>query len=460
MGDTAPTPAAPVPADLRERLRAVLDRWIDEHVPAVLDLNDPPSLRALSAHVLDTRASLVSEVLAELVREVVGKFADLRRTECPGCARTLWRKRVEPKEISTLHGSFVLHRPYFYCKHCRRGCSPVDEALELGRELHQLDVQEAIARLAARMPYAEAVTTFTELTGVKVREHCSHQTVQRLEEAAAPERVLPSREEIEQRIAAVEKRGRRKPVLVVTADGAMTPVRPPGGRKQKRGPGIWREVKGFRIYLIDARQRIVPLASWHQIADGAQLGEVLQAAAARIPTERVRIALLGDGASWLWTAMTAAFPTGREVLDYYHCTQHLWTVANLQYAAQPEAARQWVEATITLLAEDTVEEVLAELTQMLPRTHATAREIDKLLAYLTDHRHRFGYDACKRAGLPLGSGAIESANKAIVHTRMKRPGAWWLEANGNTMLRLRCALYNGTFCAVFNSYAASTRRAA
>ncbi|AGA31839.1 hypothetical protein TVNIR_0126 [Thioalkalivibrio nitratireducens DSM 14787] len=79
-------------------------------------------------------------------------------------------------------------------------------------------------------------------------------------------------------------------------------------------------------------------------------------------------------------------------------------------------------------------------------------EIDKLITYLQNHRQRIDDDACKAEGLPIGSGAIESANKFISHARLKRSGAWWVVTNGNGMLRLRCALYNGTFDRVFQKY--------
>jgi hypothetical protein len=36
--------------------------------------------------------------------------------------------------------------------------------------------------------------------------------------------------------------------------------------------------------------------------------------------------------------------------------------------------------------------------------------------------------------------------------RLKRSGAWWYVANGNHMLALRCAKYNGTFDRVFGRY--------
>ena len=58
-------------------------------------------------------------------------------------------------------------------------------------------------------------------------------------------------------------------------------------------------------------------------------------------------------------------------------------------------------------------------------------------------------------GFPIGSGAMESANKFVCHTRMKRSGAWWVVTSGNAMLRVRCAMYNGTFERVFKKYTAT-----
>lgn len=90
-----------------------------------------------------------------------------------------------------------------------------------------------------------------------------------------------------------------RPILVVGSDGAMAPIRPKGGWNTPRGPGEHKEVKGFRVYLT-GRDRIIHLASWHQVDEVAQVKEVLQEMARRIPQDKVRIALVGDGASWLW----------------------------------------------------------------------------------------------------------------------------------------------------------------
>lgn len=95
---------------------------------------------------------------------------------------------------------------------------------------------------------------------------------------------------------------------------------------------------------------------------------------------------------------------------------------------------------------------------MQPSGAESEKEIKKLINYLGNHKHRLAYQECRDSGLHIGSGVIESANKHICHARLKRSGAWWLEKNGNTMLRLRCAMYNGTFDTVLNSHIVKKRR--
>jgi hypothetical protein len=146
-------------------------------------------------------------------------------------------------------------------------------------------------------------------------------------------------------------------------------------------------------------------------------------------------------------------PTAREVLDYYHCAEHVHKVAKLRYG-KSQSAQQWAEATITRLFMDGTGYVIGGLKRMQPCNIEADKEIKKLINYLANHRHRLAYQQCRNEGLSLGSGGIESANKHICHVRLKRSGAWWLEENGNTMLRLRCAIYSDTFDVVLTAYRA------
>ena len=246
------------------------------------------------------------------------------------------------------------------------------------------------------------------------------------------EDIIPSREQIEKKIEQAST-GKWRPILVVASDGAHLPTRPKAKRSEKRGKGQWQEAKGFRIYLL-GDDRIIHIASWHQIQDEAQFGKDLALAALRVPQQSVRIALLGDGAGWLWKHMTSCFPKGREVLDYYHCAEHIYKVAKAQYGEKSIKGLEWVESTICRLFYAEVSNVIGGLRRMQPKDNEAKEEIRKLIGYLNNNRERIHYKADRKGGYPIGSGGIESANKFISHTRMKRSGAWWVKETGNAPL--------------------------
>jgi hypothetical protein len=89
---------------------------------------------------------------------------------------------------------------------------------------------------------------------------------------------------------------------------------------------------------------------------------------------------------------------------------------------------------------------------MQPAGDDARKAIDNCWVYLNEHRGRTTYRKLRKGGYPLGSGAMESANKFICHVRLKRSGAWWYEQSSNQMLALRCAKYNGTFDQVFTRF--------
>jgi monomeric isocitrate dehydrogenase len=60
------------------------------------------------------------------------------------------------------------------------------------------------------------------------------------------------------------------------------------------------------------------------------------------------------------------------------------------------------------------------------------------LGYFTTNAPRMNYPAFHSGGLPIGSGAVESAAKHVVQVRMKRSGMRWSDSGGEAMLAL-CA---------------------
>lgn len=60
------------------------------------------------------------------------------------------------------------------------------------------------------------------------------------------------------------------------------------------------------------------------------------------------------------------------------------------------------------------------------------------LGYFTTNAPRMEYPAFHSGGMPIGSGAVESAAKHVVQVGMKRSGMRWSDSGGEAMLAL-CA---------------------
>jgi hypothetical protein len=439
-----------------------LDDWLDALEEKVKE--PKPTLEHLTRTVWELRQELTGSLTEALVEQRWGAEHEQTSALCPHCGRAVAARGVVRRTLQTLVGEVELNRPYFYCVPCGQGFAPLDRALGLAPGHKQFDVHKAVARLTAEVPYETACELFAELTGLHLSEQTAHTLTNAMAEGVGVLEVAPTREEILARVAKVAAGKRRRPIMVLAIDGAYVPTRPEmakgrrPGRKKKRAKrahwqGEWREAKGFRFYLVDG-ERIEHILSWHQIGEDEELFAALKQVkeAGLIPEEQVRLCVVADGAHWIWLRVKALFPTAREILDYYHCSQYVHSVAQAQYGEQPEQALEWVEATMARLFAGEVEGVMRGLRRLQPSTLKAMAEIDRFLTYLQNNRHRINYGSQRKGGYPLSSGGIESANKFICPVRLKRSGAWWYVANGNHMLALRCAKYNGTVERVFKRY--------
>ena len=67
-----------------------------------------------------------------------------------------------------------------------------------------------------------------------------------------------------------------------------------------------------------------------------------------------------------------------------------------------------------------VTNVIRGLRNMKPTNEEAAEESRRLIGCLKNNKERIHYRGDRIGGYPIGSGGIESANKFICHTRMKR----------------------------------------
>jgi hypothetical protein len=444
---------------LREECHRQLDVFLDALEP---QMNQPkPTLEDLTEAMFSRRNELMGQLTSIIMKQTYIDLIDQEYAECPYCEKALKERTKHPRTVETLIGQVSFERPYFYCLDCQQGFYPLDSALDLSSRKKQKDIQKAACSLTSEIPYNTSSKLFQELTGMPLSDHTAHEMVAEVAGDLTMLDTVPSAQEIRDKIEEIAEGKTWRPIMVMGIDGAHVPTRPEDakgtrpGRKNQRArrahwKGQWQEAKGFRLYLVDG-ERIIHIASWHQIQSNEELAETLRicTASGLIPTDLVRLCVIADGAPWIWELVKELFPSAVEILDFYHCSEHINKVASEQYPNDPETQQHWAESAIARLMMNEGQGVIWGLQRMNPHSKQAATEITKLINYLKKHIDRIDYQSSRKGGYPIGSGGIESSNKFICHVRLKRSGAWWYVGKANDILALRCAKYNGTFDRLF-----------
>ena len=84
--------------------------------------------------------------------------------------------------------------------------------------------------------------------------------------------------------------------------------------------------------------------------------------------------------------------------------------------------------------------ILRQLVRALRNEEALSpEELKKEIRYLWGHRHRMLYAQLKARGLPIASGAMESAIKQLSAQRLRQPGMKWTRLGADAVLTVRAA---------------------
>jgi len=153
------------------------------------------------------------------------------------------------------------------------------------------------------------------------------------------------------------------------------------------------------------------------------------------------VVIVGDGAEWIWNRATE-FVHRCEILDFWHALEHAWAFAHLRYGQGSRQADCWVHQIAQDLRAGKVKEVIARLQRLRPQTPELRESLRALISYYSVNAARMHYDEYLRLGYGIGSGAVESAHKQVVHARLRQAGMRWSEVGARRLLALRLLLLN------------------
>lgn len=410
---------------------AVLDTLHAELADLITMLADTPELDLGTA---ETATLIAMRQIGARVLEVglAARAVKLGR-DCPVCGAQMDAEGRRAKQVQTLVGWITVRRSYRRCPSCQLATCPVDTALGLRRDSHSPGVRRLASRFGAVLPFAAAAATLAEAAGIQL----SPCTVRTITEGVGS----ACEASLQAQIAAAWSDGWH-PARVPVPDRCYVAM---DGVRILGTDGQGREIKLGRVLPI------------HQTAQGERRGPSRYAAgleAADIFGRRLavvahaiqaetapKLAVLGDGAAWIWNLADEHFPHAVQIVDWFHASERVWELGRALHGDGTAQTERWVDSQLDRLAQGAAA-ALAREWAALPVRSETAAVRDAQVTYFANQASRMAYDRYRADGWAIGSGMIESGCKTVIGQREKGSGMRWSEAGAQSVANVRVLLFN------------------
>jgi hypothetical protein len=298
-------------------------------------------------------------------------------------------------------------------------------------------LQEHACRIGSRLVFSEASEELKELSGItmsdKQIERMCHTYGGKLDEIDWQEAYSDS---VQTKIPHDKKEN-----VYAMVDGSMILT-----REEK-----WKEIKLGRIFtegsqVAISKERNILTSSIYtaHIGNAADFWERFSKELPPVDN----IVFISDGARWIWNYISERYPNSTQILDLYHCKEHIYGFAN-EFFTEKQHAKQFAESICELLTTGTVDGALNKI-RHLPADGNKKQSKEKLLTYLENNKTRIDYRKYIEQGLLVGSGAIESAHREIIQKRMKLSGQRWTIKGAQQIANLRVFKKSGRWDILMN----------
>jgi hypothetical protein len=409
------------------------------------------------------------EFRPRMLQELQGRVNELAETTrakppvCAHCGRVMICQDVRPVSWWARFGRLRVGVPRYRCPACGFECRPLLDLLGVEPGRISGSLARLLALLAAVAPYPMAAHLAGLLLGVRISPMGVWRVAQRLGQAAASYSEALSQYHADSRSEGAPT-DKAPATVVLSVDGCSLGMQVRTRRRRRTGTdplpplppveqGHFREVKTGVLLLPEERVETSPgrrsvvrrfLVSCLGDADAifhrlyAQLRELGWLGS------NTMVVIVGDGAEWIWNR-AAWFIHRCEILDFWHAMEHAWEFARLRYGDGSQQADQWVRQIGIDLKAGKVEQIIVRLKRLRPQSPQLRESLDSLIRYYSENAARMRYDEYLRLGYGIGSGAVESAHKQVVHARLRQAGMRWSEAGAHRLLALRLLLLNGNW---------------
>lgn len=428
--------------ETKQRLRQRFEQILATQDGPLKTIND---LEQIALDVRDEVAKATLEEAAKQIQQDQPEEAESQEAKpetqtprvayklpCQHCQKNAYLKGIKSKKVQTLAGWVTLRRAYYHCQRCHQGFYPTDVEQQVSGHM-TLRLAQEIAALCACMPYDLALQTLARLTPIRL----SGRTAKRLcSKVIAPqvEEYLQQRQQ-EMLPLAFQSQGKlpadlpTPEVLYIEADGVHTPMR----------DGTWREMKVgvVRAEFKDGREQM-PAQYLCTLEESSRFGKHWEALALSCGSLKAdSLAVLGDGAAWIWNLASVCFPRAQQILDFFHASGYVSAVSADVFGDSKQSGdskHPWLSARLSEMKRSCWDSFWESIESL---GRSDLESVCRLKTYFGNNASRMDYGDYVRRGLCIGSGLVESSCKRIVSQRLKGSGMRWSVGGGEVIARLR-----------------------
>jgi len=399
--------------------------------------------------------------LQEKVEQVADELAHEERPSCTQCSRPMAYHDAPSVSWISRFGKVRVRAYRYRCERCKQARRPLLERLGVEPGRISGSLARLLSLLGVVVPYEMASRLALLFFGINVSPMAVWRVVQRLGEAAGRYGEQLSAYHADAR-SECDPTAESPRVVVIGVDGSMLGMQVRAQRRRRTSPdeqlpplpevdeGHFREVKTGVLLLPAERVEPSPgrrcLIRRFLVTCLGDADDIFARLWARLRElgwlgSKTVVVIIGDGAEWIWNR-AEMFANRCEILDFWHAIEHAWEFARLRYGEGSRQADRWVSCVARDLRAGKVRLVIARLKRLQPATPDLCEKLDDLIGYYTDNADRMRYDEYLRLGYGIGSGAVESAHKQVVHARLRQAGMRWSEQGARRLLALRLLLLN------------------
>lgn len=306
-------------------------------------------------------------------------------------------------------------------------------------------IQEAVTRLADRLPFGQAVDELHASWHVDV----SPATVRRQAETAGAAYVALQTADVDRLERDTPPSPQGPDCQQLSVDGAMVPlVHKQWGEMRTMALGVVEEP-----VLKDGEMQVHTgqVSYFSRLCDAQTFTRLATVETHRRGTETAKVVCaVVDGATWEQDFIDTHRPDAVRILDFSHAAEHVSDVGHIVYGEGTATFKQWLATELHELKHGKPETVIAGLqrlrdsmTELGTAGDASRATTDTSIAYLRKRIEQMHYAQFVAQGYPIGSGMVESAHTVVIEARLKGAGMHWAPTHANEMGALRSMLCSG-----------------